>query len=108
MPSNWTVDRPDVGIRLDKYLADPARLGSRGRAAEALARGKVIVNDVEVSSIDAGRRLALGDRVRLWLDRPGTSRRRLQIADDDGLSTVYEDDLLIVLNKPAGLLTVPL
>jgi 23S rRNA pseudouridine1911/1915/1917 synthase len=104
----WTVDQPEAGIRLDKFLADPARLGSRGRAVEALARGKVIVNDADVTSIDAGRRLAFGDRVRLWLDRPGTSSRRLQIADDDGLSTVYEDDLLIVLNKPAGLLTVPL
>jgi len=104
----WTVSDAENGIRLDKFLADPERLGSRGRASEAIARGKVIVNGTDASSADAGRRLATGDRVRLWVDRPGTARRRLEVADDDGLSTVYEDDELIVLNKPAGLLTVPL
>jgi len=104
----WTVSDAENGIRLDKFLADSQRLGSRGRASEAIARGKVIVNGTDASSADAGRRLATGDRVRLWVDRPGTARRRLEVADDDGLSTVYEDDELIVLNKPAGLLTVPL
>jgi 23S rRNA pseudouridine1911/1915/1917 synthase len=108
MKSDWRVGPHDVGTRLDKFLADSERLGSRGRATEALARGKVIVNDVDASSADAGRRLAAGDRVRLWVDRPGTARRRLEVSDNDGLSTVYEDDVLLVLNKPAGLLTVPL
>ncbi|HEX2453733.1 MAG TPA: RluA family pseudouridine synthase [Vicinamibacterales bacterium] len=108
MKSDWRVGPHDVGTRLDKFLADSGRLGSRGRATEAIARGKVIVNDVDASSADAGRRLAAGDRVRLWVDRPGTARRRLEVSDDDGLSTVYEDDVLLVLNKPAGLLTVPL
>jgi 23S rRNA pseudouridine1911/1915/1917 synthase len=106
--SQWTVKSHETGMRLDKFLADPERLGSRGRATEALARGKIIVNDADASSADAGRRLAAGDRVRLWLDRPGTARRRLEVADADGLSTVYEDDVLLVMNKPAGLLTVPL
>src|SRR6476661_8923990 len=77
MRSEWSVGPDDAGIRLDKFLADPGRLGSRGRASDALARGKVIVNDADASSADAGRRLAAGDRVRLWVDRPGTSRRRL-------------------------------
>jgi len=108
MRSEWRVGPDDAGIRLDKFLADPGRLGSRGRASEALARGKIIVNDADASSAEAGRRLAAGDRVRLWVDRPGTSRRRLEVGDEDGLSTVFEDDVLIVLNKPAGLLTVPL
>jgi 23S rRNA pseudouridine1911/1915/1917 synthase len=108
MKSDWRVGPHDVGTRLDKFLADSERLGSRGRATDALARGKVIVNDVDASSADAGRRLAAGDRVRLWVDRPGTARRRLEVSDNDGLSTVYEDDVLLVLNKPAGLLTVPL
>lgn len=103
----WTVAPADRGVRLDKYLAAPERLGSRGRAADAIARGKVFVNDVE-APVDAGaERLASGDRVRVWMDRPGSSRVRPRgrIA---GLDIVFEDEALLVVNKPAGLLTVPL
>ena len=49
-----------------------------------------------------------GDVVRLWADRPGSAKRRTTIGDDRDLPIVYEDDKLIVLNKPAGLLVVPL
>src|SRR5439155_1559927 len=47
-------------------------------------------------------------RVRLWVDRPGSAKRRTTLGDDRDLPIVYEDDVLIVLNKPAGLLAVPL
>jgi 23S rRNA pseudouridine1911/1915/1917 synthase len=42
------------------------------------------------------------------MDRPGTARRRTALGDDRDLPIVYEDDALIVLNKPAGVLAVPL
>jgi 23S rRNA pseudouridine1911/1915/1917 synthase len=108
MGMTWTIATPDVGVRLDKYLAAPGRAGSRARAADALERGKVFVNDREVSLADAASRLAAGDIVRLWIDRPGTAKRRTTIGDERDLPIVYEDDKLIVLNKPAGLLAVPL
>ena len=97
-------------MRLDRFLAGPGQLGSRGRASTALVRGKVFVNDVEATPADAGRRLSAGDRVRVWMDRPGSARRRWgpgRAAQGD-LQIVYEDPELIVVNKPAGLLTVPL
>ena len=45
------------------------------------------------------------------MDRPGTARRRAvlpALGDERDLPIVYEDDALIVLNKPAGVLAVPL
>jgi 23S rRNA pseudouridine1911/1915/1917 synthase len=97
------------GTRLDRFLAGAGQLGSRGRASAALERGKVFVNDVEVTPAEAGRRLQAGDRVRVWMDRPGSARRRWGTpAAHGGLQIVYEDQALIVVNKPAGLLTVPL
>jgi 23S rRNA pseudouridine1911/1915/1917 synthase len=108
MSSQWTVGRDDVGVRLDKFLAAAARLRSRGRAAWALERGKVLVNGVEASVRDAARRLAEGDVVRLWIDRPGSARRALKAIDAGELPILYEDEVLLVLNKPAGLLAVPL
>jgi 23S rRNA pseudouridine1911/1915/1917 synthase len=77
--------------------------------AVALERGKVFVNDSEGTPADAGRRLLPGDRVRVWIDRPGSARQRMGRAAAPGqLQIVYEDRSLIVANKPAGLLAVPL
>jgi 23S rRNA pseudouridine1911/1915/1917 synthase len=106
--TEWQVDPHADGMRLDKYLADPIRLGSRSRAVAALERGKIFVNDSEVSLTDAGRRLSTGDVVRVWEDRPGSSRRRGLSGQVGDLDVVYDDDALIVVNKPAGILTVPL
>jgi 23S rRNA pseudouridine1911/1915/1917 synthase len=104
----WTVTADERGLRLDKYLASPDRAGSRPKAAAALERGKIFVNDREMTLADAAARVAAGDVVRLWIDRPGTAKRAASIGSDRDLPIVYEDDALIVLNKPAGLLAVPL
>jgi len=103
----WTVDPESAGSRLDKFLAAPDRLGSRGRAAAALERGKVFLNEVEAVIADASRKVAAGDVVRVWMDRPGSARRPRPTTTGD-LQIVYEDEMLLVLNKPPGLLSVPL
>lgn len=74
----------------------------------ALERGKIYLNDVEAGIADAGRRLIAGDTVRMWLDRPGSSKRHPRIGMVADVDIVYEDDYLIVVNKPAGILSVPL
>jgi 23S rRNA pseudouridine1911/1915/1917 synthase len=107
--TTWDVSAAETGTRLDKFLAEAERLGSRARAMTALEKGKVFVNDDEAARVDAARRLATGDRVRLWMDRPGSAKARPagpQIAGD--VAILFEDDSLIVVNKPAGLLSVPL
>lgn len=105
----WQVKKEEAGTRLDKWLADAARLGSRGKAFDAIASGKIFVNDAEQNSNDAGRKLIAGENVRLWMDRPGTAKQR--IFTERKISTLhilYEDNALLVINKPAGLLTVKL
>lgn len=106
--TEWTAGAADAGLRLDKFLADPERLGSRGRAAVALERGKIFLNGGETELSDASRRLAAGDVVRFWEDRPGSARRRPRTGPSGALDVVFEDDLLLVVNKPAGILSVPL
>lgn len=108
MADSWTVDTASVGARLDKFLADAARLGSRSRSTEAIKKGKVFLNDREAESVDAAKRLAEGDVVRVWMDRPGSAKRRPSPRRIDGLAILYEDDDVIAINKPAGILTVPL
>src|SRR5436305_6895698 len=106
--SEWTVAADEAGLRLDKYLADAGRLGSRSRAVAAIERGKVFVNDGEVVAADVARRVAARDRVRVWMDRPGSSKRRPAPHRAGDLQILYEDDDLIAVNKPPGLLAVPL
>lgn len=109
--SQWKITEAEVGLRLDKWLAAESRLSSRARALAALEKGQIFVNDTEQTPSEAGRRLERGDAVRLWLDRPGSSQRRnysgsgKRFAD---LHIVYEDQCMLVINKPAGLLSVPL
>jgi len=104
----WRIEEASAGIRLDKFLADATRLGSRGRAMAALERGKIYLNDVEAGVADAGHRLVTGDVVRAWLDRPGSARGNPRTGIVGGVDILFEDDELIVVNKPAGILTVPL
>jgi 23S rRNA pseudouridine1911/1915/1917 synthase len=108
--NEWRVEVE--GARLDKFLADTTRLGSRSRAAAALAQGKVFVNGAEVGPRDAGGRLAAGDRVAVWMDRPGSAAIRHaapnRAARRGGVAILFEDGCLLVVDKPAGLLTVPL
>ena len=105
--SQWIVTPDEQGSRLDRYLAAADRLGSRSRVVTALERGKVFVNDVEVTGREAARRVAPGDVVRVWMDRPGSQRRRGPF-ESRGLEILYEDEALLVVNKRAGLLSVPL
>jgi len=104
----WQVSESEAGLRLDKWLAAAERLGSRSKALSAIERGKVFVNGAEQNVADSARRLQTGETVRLWMDRPGSAERRYAERHESGLHLLYEDSSLLVINKPAGLLTVPL
>jgi len=105
---SWTVASDAAGVRLDKFLSDPQRLGSRGRVATSIDKGKVFLNGAEAGRADAGAQLRGGDLVHVWMDRPGSARRVRRPSVVGELEVLYEDDALIVINKPAGLLSVPL
>jgi 23S rRNA pseudouridine1911/1915/1917 synthase len=104
----WTVSEPEADTRLDKWLAAADRLGSRSRALSALHRGKISIDEVEQTAAEAGRRLRAGEHVRLWMSRPGSAGRRYTERHTATLHLLYEDEELLVVNKPPGLLSVPL
>jgi 23S rRNA pseudouridine1911/1915/1917 synthase len=104
----WMVGREEAGEILDRFVGAAGRLGSRSRAARARASGKVFVNGAEAGTREIRLRLREGDEVRVWEDRPGSSKRHAAPFTAGPLRIVYEDSFLIVLDKPAGLLSVPL
>ena len=92
----------EAGQRLDRFLA--ARLPdiSRSRLQALIAEGRVQVNGAPVTR--AARKVAAGETVRLELPPPAP----LALTPEDiPLDIVYEDEHLIVIDKPAGLVVHP-
>ena len=89
-------------IRIDKFLVDRMNNATRSRIQQAAEAGAIFVNGRPVKS---NYRIKPGDVVTLELLRP---RRELEIIPEDiPLDIVYEDDVLLVINKPAGLVVHP-
>ncbi|MGB7922222.1 MAG: RluA family pseudouridine synthase [Pyrinomonadaceae bacterium] len=90
-----------TGQRLDVFLA--SRLGwlSRMRIANLLAQGACAVNDM---AAHAGYHVRRGDLVRITLDEGAPTAMRPEAVP---LEITYEDDDLLVVVKPAGMLVHP-
>ena len=96
------VDKNQEPLRIDKYMFDRLKHSSRNRIQKAADAGFVHVNNHPVKSNYKVRPL---DVITLMLDAP---RHNNKIeAEDIDLSIVYEDDDLMVINKPAGLVVHP-
>jgi 23S rRNA pseudouridine1911/1915/1917 synthase len=89
---------PDAGGPLLPWLLATLRPMSRTRVKELLRAGRVAVNGTPVTQFN--HPLQPGDRVTLG---PATVGRA---AGPPGVPVVYEDDALLVIDKPAGLLSV--
>jgi 23S rRNA pseudouridine1911/1915/1917 synthase len=93
----------DAGkIRLDKALADAFPDVSRSRFKALVEAGAVAVDGGVVT--DASRRVVAG--ARLALDMPPAEPAE-PAGEDIPLTVVYEDEHLIVIDKPAGLVVHP-
>ena len=92
-----------AGARLDQWLA--ARLApdlSRSRVQALIKGGQVLVNDARV--LEVKRKLAEGDRISLSMPDAEPAEPE---GEDIPLSILYEDEDLIVIDKPAGLVVHP-
>src|SRR5262249_3879404 len=87
----WSIREEESGLRLDYWLGSMKRLGSGPRALDALARGKIIVNEMRQTADDADRLLQTGDLVRVWMDRPEHESSPFIERQFDYLDIVHED-----------------
>jgi 23S rRNA pseudouridine1911/1915/1917 synthase len=106
----WIVAEADAGMRLDLWLARRAGAGSRSRASAWIERGKVYLGGSAAGAREASRRLAPGEAVGVWMDRPGSAKSADREARDRRhlLRVVHEDADVIAVDKPAGLIVEPL
>lgn len=94
------TDINDVGKRLDVYVAERGGI-TRSASAKLTERGAVKVNGVKMPK---NYRLREGDTVDIDFPEPVPDR-----ADPENipLDIVYEDDYLLIVNKPKGMVVHP-
>ena len=98
----FVAEKGQTLLRVDKFLVAHIDNTSRNRIQQAADAGCIIVNGKPVKS---NYRVKPFDVVSLVMDRP---RYELEIIPEDiPLDIVYEDDQLLVVNKPAGLVVPP-
>ena len=98
----FVVDKGQQLLRVDKFLVDHMQKASRNRIQQAAEAGCIWANGKPVKS---NYRVKPGDVVSVVMDRP---RYEFEIvAEDIPLNIVYEDDTVLVVNKPAGLVVHP-
>jgi 23S rRNA pseudouridine1911/1915/1917 synthase len=102
----FTVAEDAAGTRLDRYLAERPELVaahlSRSRIKGLIEEGRVALRGAPAR--DPARKLSHGDTVTLDVPPPEPAEPQ---AEDIALEGVYEDDHLIVIDKPAGLVVHP-
>ncbi len=95
----FTIDE-DAGQRLDLVVAQRCDL-SRTQAATLVANGHVSVND---KAHKASHRCEAGDRLNVTVPPPAG---RDIVPEQIPLDVAYEDDYLVVIDKPAGMVVHP-
>lgn len=98
--------RVDAGqglLRIDRFLTDRLERASRNKIQNAIKAGSVRVNG---ETVKANYRVKPKDDIRVVLPRTLEGLGKV-IAQDIPLKIVYEDDDLIVIDKPAGMVVHP-
>jgi 23S rRNA pseudouridine1911/1915/1917 synthase len=96
------VPKEAAGLRLDRYVAGLPEVGSRSAAERLLAAGDVRVDGAPATK---STRLAGGEEIELEL--PEARTPGVLAPQDVGLRIAYEDEDLLVVDKPAGVVVHP-
>jgi 23S rRNA pseudouridine1911/1915/1917 synthase len=96
-----TVGEADAGVRLDAYLATHIDGWSRARLQRLIEAGDVLVNG---NLAKASYKVSASDEVEVELTPPPASNFT---PENIPLEIIFEDNDVIVINKPAGLVVHP-
>jgi len=98
----FTVDEVEAGARLDAYLATHVEDVSRTRLKQLIEDGEVLISDRAVTK--PAYKLRAGERIEIEPPAPPLTNL---IPENIPLEIVFEDESLVVVNKPAGLVVHP-
>ena len=98
----FDVPKGQAFLRIDKYLMLMVPNATRNKIQNAATNGDIYVNDVTVKSNYKVKPL---DVIRIMLSHPPFENR--VDPEDIPLNIVYEDDALLLINKPANFVVHP-
>lgn len=98
----FTVDKGQAPLRIDKYLMNRIENATRNKIQAGAKNGSIFVNGTPVKS---NYKAKAGDAIRVLFTHP--PHENLLVAENIPVDVVYEDDQLLVVNKPAGMVVHP-
>lgn len=98
----FTASEGQEPLRVDKFLMNFIENATRNKIQQAVKAGNVLVNDTVVKS---NYKVKAQDVVRVVLAHP--PHENLLVAENIPLDITYEDNEVIVVNKPAGMVVHP-
>lgn len=101
MKYELTVDNESTGKRIDKFISESIGDFSRSYIAGLIEEGCVLVNGKRISK---SYKVSADDEVVADIDEP---RELEAVPENIPLDIVYEDDDVIVINKPKGIVVHP-
>ena len=98
-----TVDKKQTPLRIDKFLQNRLQNVTRNKIQDALSGGIIKVNDQEVKP---NYKIRPGDQIEGIIPKKRDFNSEIQ-GENIPLDIVYEDDDLMIVNKPAGMVVHP-
>jgi 23S rRNA pseudouridine1911/1915/1917 synthase len=98
----FIVDPGQSPLRVDKFLMSRIENVTRNKIQQSAKEGSIYVNDLIVKS---NYKVKGHDKIKVLFAHP--PYENLLVAEDITLDIVYEDDVLVVVNKAAGLVVHP-
>ncbi len=99
------VNQNEAGQRLDKFLGKYFNLAGKGFLYKMLRKKNITLNG---KKCDGSEKLAPGDEIKLFLSEETIekfSQVKVQPVKKTRLSIVYEDQHIVLINKPSGMLS---
>ncbi len=97
----WTVTAAQAGERLDRFLTARGAFGTRSQVQRLIAEGCIRVGD---QTVKAGFLLRAGDEITAEVPVAHTPQAKPEAIP---LDVLYEDEALLAINKPPGLVVHP-
>lgn len=99
---SFTARKGQEPLRVDKFLMNFIENATRSKIQKAARNGSIYVNNVVVKQ---NYKVKANDVVRVLFEHP--PHENLLTPEDIPIDIVYEDDELLVVNKPAGMVVHP-
>ena len=99
---NLTVDKGQEPLRIDKFLISRIERATRNKLQQAISMGMVLVNGKEVRS---NYKVRPSDEIIIYSDMDPEQTEVLP--ENIPLNIVFEDESIMVINKPVGMVVHP-